>query len=209
MNKKKDKLNCIYKLLAKILGIGRNFFSFFMGMIVCGYVVEISVNTDNNILHWGVVCIGLIIGIISAILLGYCEKIEKQKYIGNNNDNLEALKNEENINPNIIYFSWACIFLLIVSFFTGICVLKKANHKQQKQFIYEKIYLDSIMIKKIDSAFQNHTKMYESIQENRFQELKEIDSLKFYRLENETKTMNENIYEIKKLLKKKKENISK
>jgi hypothetical protein len=92
-----DKLKKIDKCIFSILCDGRDKFSFIAGIIVSGYVVEISINPGKNCLHWLTVIIGLGIGILLYSLIKECGKFETEEIKLKNDQKNDYARTSENI----------------------------------------------------------------------------------------------------------------
>jgi len=156
-------MNKWYKFLFSI----RDFISFLTGMIVSGYVVEISINSENTNWHWGSVICGLLFGFTSYLLI----RISKNFY-----NNLTANKN--NIPTNSTFqnerLAWQSItdktlplnklfgfypqfWMRIISFslfsllICGFLFLRIGNRENHQQYEIRNEKQTTELIRKIDS----------------------------------------------------------
>jgi len=158
-------MNKYYKIILSL----RDSYSFLAGIIVSGFVVEISLNTDNNEFYKLTIYIGLIIGVFCYIMIKICK---------NYNDNLIALNDEgkawisinKDYSTNKIFKLlpkiWVPILppLILILFFCGSYILNRGNQhnlilEEQAKKIEKKELLQSL-----DSLYKNQNHFY--IQEN-------------------------------------------
>lgn len=72
----------------------RDFFSFVAGIIVSGYVVELSLNPENTRWHWITIILGLLIGLFLYIIINICKNFED--HIIANKANKPSIGKKEN-----------------------------------------------------------------------------------------------------------------
>ena len=166
-------MNAIYKFLLSI----RDFISFLSGIIVSGYVVEISLNPGNIFFHWCTVVCGLLFGCLSFILIRISRNFDDNFTASKtNNLNNTKIQNEQNawqgitnkelpLNKILGRFPqfWMPIItvLMPLSFVLGIAFLNFGNQEndQKNKIIIHESQTD--LISKIDSIERKNISDFE------------------------------------------------
>lgn len=164
------------KRLYFIILSSRDFLSFFAGIIVSGYVVELSLNPENSSWHWWTILLGLAIGLFSYILIRICKNFEdhitanksNRPSIGKKENKEEAWEsiNKKELPLNKVFRLLPKIWLPLITFFlpalffAAIFLLHLGNQEIQKQE-KDKIKMErALIVSEIDSLNSLHFKNY-------------------------------------------------
>lgn len=183
----------------------KDFYSFYAGIVVSGYVVSISMNPDKNIFHWTTIGLGSLIGLFCHILVKISNRFQEKKNVLNNKNpdinsrelDLTAWKEINNSEypstriflgfrpKHLIYTLFLGIFSLTL--LTAYTLKLAMNSEQNEQTITNKQ-----LINHIDSLSYNTTKLVES----KFVEIEESvirnEKTSFSRLETMEKKVDSN-----------------